>query len=76
MYFTDYGVTYICDNEIRQSYRAYIGASLPISYEPLHSMLQRLMEEYTRRNLTHDSDALNAIIGALETFQEIDHVRN
>ena len=32
-----------------------------------------MMQEYTRRRLTYDSDALNAIIGALESRPEIDH---
>ena len=32
------------------------------------------MREYTRRQLTYDSDALNAILGALGTLERTDHI--
>jgi hypothetical protein len=33
-----------------------------------------MIKEYLRRDLTYDSDALNAIVGALNTLKEVDHI--
>jgi len=68
MYFTDAGVLYVCDEDRHSASLSKISASLRNTSErPSFHDDEQMMREYTRRQLTHDYDALNAIIGALET---------
>jgi len=68
MYFTDVGVLYVCDEDRHSAWLSKISASLRNTSErPSFHDDEQVMREYTRRQLTHDYDALNAIIGALET---------
>jgi len=68
MYFTDVGVLYVCDEDRHSASLVNIAASLRNTSESSSFRdNEQIMREYTRRNLTHDHDALNAIVGALET---------
>lgn len=50
-----------------------LAASLPNSAE-IQNRVGAIMREYTRRQLAYNSDALNAIFGALGTLERSDHI--
>jgi hypothetical protein len=75
-FFTEKEVFYIC-NEGAYSERGWVPRRdqlrdlnnfLP-HRQGRNSDVWSLLHEYTKRNLTHDKDALDAIAGALNTFQ-------
>ena len=75
MYFTDVGVEYICDKDRGSEAAKTLAATLrDPTLEPGLAYMERMMHEYTGRRLTYDHDALNAIVGALETQAEDDHI--
>ena len=60
-----------------QAALGHFGDSLPKEHELSETMgplgvAMSLLEEYTKRSLTYESDALNAISGALNTLQSVD----
>ena len=80
LYFTDTRLLYICDKEVycdaemgskslRHDFQGLLVESLP---GPFHedSLARDILSEYTRRNLTFDSDALNGIVGVLNTLSK------
>ncbi|KAI4648352.1 uncharacterized protein J4E79_009974 [Alternaria viburni] len=75
MYFTDVGVEYICDKDRGSEAAKNLAATLrDPTLEPGLAYMERMMHEYTGRRLTYDHDALNAIVGALDTQAEDDHI--
>jgi len=76
MYFTDVGVEYICDDARHSETAIRIRASLrePNWASTRSDYIPQMMHVYTGRHLTHDHDALNAIIGALGTREAHDHI--
>ena len=79
LYFTDTWIGYICGKEVccddgcvvspgtlTYSLRSLV-KTLPSSYSEI-DLVTGLIEEYTRRKLSFDSDALNAIVGILNTL--------
>jgi hypothetical protein len=83
LYFTDNQVVFICNDQIRTEvtgeeklrgvHLRHLGKALPPHRENIGSIgrlriAQRLLEEFTQRNLSYESDALNAIAGALNTL--------
>jgi len=75
MYFTDVGVEYICDNDRASEIAMKLSGTLrDPSPEPGLAYMKRMMNEYTRRRLTHSHDALNAVVGALESQEKDDHM--
>jgi len=80
LYFTDTRLVYICD---RQLYCDAETGSEPTTFDSLRHLPdsipvkrfgadlgQGILREYTRRKLTFDSDALNGIVGVLNTFSK------
>ena len=75
MYFTDVGVEYICDKDRGSEAAKSLAATLrDPTLEPGLAYMERMMHQYTGRCLTYDHDALNAIVGALDTQAEDDHI--
>lgn len=80
LYFTETGVIYICEIDVQVDFppesflprhmRHDLGVmarTLPRNNLRLGAAM-KMLEEYTRRQLTFESDALNAIVGALNTL--------
>jgi hypothetical protein len=83
LYFSEYQLVYICEKKAQNDGLVDVNRgslssrwnSLPTgtdwrSWETATAM----MKEYLRRDLTYDADALNAIVGALNTLKEVDHI--
>ena len=80
LFFMEARLIYICDNNREVYCDAEIGfkdrrldslghLSDPLPFESLGlSHAENLLKEYTRRKLTFDSDALNGIVGVLNTL--------
>ncbi|KAH6870171.1 heterokaryon incompatibility protein-domain-containing protein [Alternaria rosae] len=80
LYFTDTRLVYICETEVycdaewgcmptgRESL-AHLAECLPSIYSKM-GLAAGILREYTRRNLTFNSDALNAIVGILNTLSK------
>ena len=80
LYFTDTRSIYICEKEVycdaewgsmptgRESL-AHLAECLPSIYSKM-GLAAGILREYTRRNLTFNSDALNAIVGILNTLSK------
>ncbi|KAH6858826.1 heterokaryon incompatibility protein-domain-containing protein [Alternaria rosae] len=74
MYFTDVGAVCLCDENRHKESFSKISASLRnTSTTTTFGTAVQMMREYTKRHLTNDHDALNAVLGALET-QDVDHI--
>ena len=77
MYFLENADVCICDEDpgvnMIGALTDQLAASLPNSAET-QNRVGAIMREYTRRQLTYDSDALNAILGALGTLERTDHI--
>jgi hypothetical protein len=84
LFFTDQGVAYVCNENAHCEFRglwyddhrkwSQIGRlryCLPHSESDLRGA-QKLLQEYCKRNLTSDHDALNTILGALSILDESD----
>ena len=75
MYFTDVGVAYICDNDRASEVAERLSATLRNpAKEPRLNYREQMMHQYTSRRLTHSHDALNAVVGALESQEKDDHM--
>jgi hypothetical protein len=79
--FTDEEVAFICNEDARKETEDRYSSWQKLERNNLgrfgHCLslgevgilgAQRLIQEYTRRDLTYDEDALNAVVGALNTF--------
>lgn len=77
IYFLEDQDLYLCDEDsgvnMTGELTDQLAASLPNSAE-IQNRVGAIMREYTRRQLTYDSDALNAILGALGTLERTDHI--
>jgi hypothetical protein len=84
LYFTEEQVVYVCNVDARREeggtsilkqFFSTMGNSLPHQrgssqlYRTNIEFAMRLLEEYTHRSLSYQSDALNAITGAMNTFR-------
>jgi len=81
LYFTDTRLIYICNDwhgvgcdaeMVSQPTRTALGSlsrSLPKGTRELRHV-NNILKEYTRRKLTYDSDALNGIVGVLNTLSK------
>jgi hypothetical protein len=84
LYFTEEQVVYVCNADARmeeggtnilKQVFSTMESSLPHGrgfnklYRTNIEVAMRLLEEYTNRSLSYESDALNAITGALNTFR-------
>lgn len=78
LFFVEHGIEYICDQYLQTGKRLWtpiaseLTASLPSKIDHW-DRASHMMRQFTGRSLTYEDDALNAIIGALETLESIDH---
>jgi hypothetical protein len=77
LFFTDREIAYICEEGIESELGDHkcryggsiLGHCLPHENDGLRRAYKMLVQ-YTNRDLTYDSDALNAIVGALNTLND------
>ncbi|CAN9148125.1 unnamed protein product [Alternaria alternata] len=78
LFFVEYGAEFICDQDLQdKDFRVghiakELAASLP-STMTSWDRANHMMRQFTGRSLTYDTDALNAIVGALETLEGVDN---
>jgi hypothetical protein len=81
LFFTDEEIAFICNEDARKETENIYSPIHKLQRNNLGRLghclsmgevgifgAQKLIEEYSRRDLTYDEDALNAVVGALNTF--------
>jgi hypothetical protein len=78
LFFVEHDAEMVCDDDLQDAssslgnIAAEHNASLPSTMNSW-SRANHMMRQFTGRSLTYDKDALNAIVGALETLEGVDN---